>query len=499
MILTKNEYEYARIVADESGKNLEEVIEAMTRARDVFGVSFKDYSRIGLHKYTEKTIKNQGERLGKTQEDNDRHFAAVCEATGRTRAQVQQDLAILNTNPYTVVDIAQYHDLKLYAADRVELEKMLTAIRSRRVLLQNLTKMLQQVERGSLTYADIMPSLNKLYESTEQTLLQSDLDSLMESILMIDPELPNKPRELRKVATDMLICKRLLGFMDFEYVMFRLRGKTFQEKCTYCSNAFRMEKVGKVNDRLKGEIFDNKALTYELFKEYYHREAVSINSEEDYDLFLEYCAKHPTFVKKPLLGAMGSGVGLVRTDENTDLRALFQELREDMTFFMCEDLIVCHPELKKFNPDSVNTVRMHTYHDGRKTHILWPYIRIGRSGSFVDNAGSGGISVAIDVKTGLTFSDGFDEYGRNYPQHPDTEIVFKGNQIPDWEGALKLGQELSETLVERVDGIRFAGWDITYTQDNRWVVIEGNTFPQLVSQASYGRGCKAELAAVIKD
>ena len=499
MILTKNEYEYARIVADESGKNLEEVIEAMTRARDVFGVSFKDYSRIGLHKHTDKTIKNQGERLGKTQEDTDRHYAAVCEATGRTRAQVQQDLAILNTNPYTTVDIAQYHDLKLYEADRLELEKMLVAIRNRRVTLQQISKMLPKIYAGLATFADIKAPLNELYKNTELTVLQSDIEELRETIEKLDPAILENPKKLRATAADILVCKRLLGFMNFEYLLFGLRDRTFEEKCTYASNAFRMEKVSKVNDRLKGEFFDNKARTYEIFQEFYHREGISIYCDDDFDAFAEFCRKHPIFVKKPLHGAMGSGVGLVRTDENTDLHELFAELRDDMIEFMCEELVVCHPTLRNLNVDSVNTVRLTTYFDGRRTHVLWPWMRIGRSGSFVDNGGAGGITVGVDINTGTIFTDGMDESGNHYRVHPDHGFALKGIQIPDWEGALKLGEALSNKVVESIDGIRYVGWDITYTENNQWVVIEGNTFPQMLHQGSYGKGFRAELDAVIKD
>ena len=499
MNLTVNEYEYARLVAAETTLSFDEVLQNMITARDVHNVSFRNYYHIKLHNFTEKTVSYQGTRLTKIEEDTEMHFQSVCEATGRTRAQILQDLSFLNDNPYAKVDIAQYDDMRLYEASNSELENFLINLSDRRNLGTTLQKMLKSFDEKTSSFDEILPLLDKYYFATRKTLLKSEIRDLLESLVKIEPDIENNQALLEELAADLLVCKRLLGFIDFEYVMFDLRNKSFTERYSYVSNSFRMEKVGKVNNRTKGEFFDNKALTYDIFKEFYGREAVAINSPDDFDVFVDFCKKHPTFVKKPLLGAMGSGVGLVKTDADTDYKELFDSFIEEMICFMCEELIVCHPDMKKYNPDSVNTIRVATYHDGKKTHFLWPYIRIGRTGAFVDNAGAGGITVAIDVNSGILFSDGFDECGHSYPFHPDNQIVFKGNKIPNWEGGLALAEALSNKLVESIEDIRFVGWDITYTAENKWVVIEGNTFPQLVHQAAYGKGSRAELAALIKD
>ena len=148
MILTKNEYEYAKIIAMESGKSFDEVLNTMIGARDVHGVSFRHYCNLHLHRFTEKTIIYQGERQQKLREDTQRHYEAVQQATGRSIAQINQDIAIMNDNPYAKVDIAQYDELELYRLDRLALEQMLIAIRDRRILMQQLTKMLQDIDKG---------------------------------------------------------------------------------------------------------------------------------------------------------------------------------------------------------------------------------------------------------------------------------------------------------------------------------------------------------------
>lgn len=497
-MVSKHEYEYARLVSEKSKKPIDEVIETMTEARDVYGVSFKNYHNIRLYNYTTKTIFNNGVRLKELAEATEKHYSEICEATGKTKSEIDRDLLIFNGNPYTTVDIAQYNDLKLYEVSWNKKEQILKAIQRRRQLTSLLKADLEKIDLGLKSYGDIKNSLDEFYECTKLTLLKSELEEISPFIEQVDADALNDEKLFREIATDFLICKRLLGFLDFEYVMFDLWRRSFEEKRTYASNSFRMEKVCLVNDRIKSDIFDNKALTYEIFKDFFNRDIISVYSNDDYGLFLDFCKKHPVFVKKPLAGSMGSGVAKVETDSNTNFRKLFDDMREEMIEFLCEELVICHPGIRELNPDSVNTVRLTTYHDGSKTHIVWPWMKIGRAGSFVDNAGSGGMCVAIDIETGKLYSYGVDEHGHLNYSHPDSGLKFEGYQLPNWEGALELGEAISERLVNSIEGVKFVGWDITCNEDGKWIVIEGNTFPQLVQQASYGRGLKEELDELIR-
>lgn len=495
--MNRNEYEYARIVAHEADKPFEEVVELMTAARDQHGITFQQYYKEKLYKFSKKSWVSVGERLAKRAKEDVNHYKNVSRATGWSEAEVRSNLRTLNDNPYAKVDIAQFDDLKLYAKSRLEVEGVLKDIRDRRVLVNQLSVQLKKIDAGEETYDNIRAMLGRYYQVTFNTILNSEIDEMREAIEKSAPDALKDAKRLRTLATDVLVCKRLLGFLDFEYFMFELEHKSIEVRRTYISNSYRMNKVGKVNDRIKGELFDDKEKTYEMFKEFYGREAVSIHSDEDYGKFVDFCKGRSSFVRKPLTGSMGRGVGLEKISKNTDLKKLFRQLREEMQEFMLEECILNHPVMKKLNPDSVNTVRLTTYHDGEKTHFLWPWVKIGRAGSFVDNAGSGGLGAAIDVNTGMVVSNAMDERGFRCSQHPDNGTVFIGYQLEDWDAALELGRQISQKLVENVDGVRFVGWDITYTVDKRWVVVEGNTFPQIVQQGCMGRGLRAELDAVI--
>ena len=103
------------------------------------------------------------------------------------------------------------------------------------------------------------------------------------------------------------------------------------------------------------------------------------------------------------------------------------------------------------------------------------------------------MGVAVDLETGNLISDAMDENGNRYSVHPDNGLVFREYQIPNWKAAVDFAREIMETLVRKTEHINYVGWDITYTEDEEWVIVEGNAFPQFVQQATYGRGLKREF------
>jgi hypothetical protein len=115
-------------------------------------------------------------------------------------------------------------------------------------------------------------------------------------------------------------------------------------------------------------------------------------------------------------------------------------------------------------------VRFITHYDGKDTKIWSVSMRIGRAGSFVDNAGAGGVTVSIDKETGVIISDACDEAGFRYERHPETGIRFKGYQLPAWDKAL----EVVHSVVDKIEGATFVGWDLACTADHNWVIVEAN-------------------------
>lgn len=495
--LDLREYELARYVSADSGEGFAAVLGRMARSRDTYGVPFSYYNRAQLYKFSEKSIQNMGEMLAKEAEKDNRFCQAVSKDTGRTEAQIRQDLAHFNTNPYAKVTMAQYSQWKLYRYEPTRTERLLRDLRSRKVIKNRLINALEQLIRGECKYDDIAGALDRYYKVTENTITDSEIQDHLDALERAWPGISNDRDRLRTTAVDMLVCVEVLGFLDWEYTLFELKDKPFIQRLTYVSNRYRMAKVRKVNDRRKGELFDNKILTYNMFREFYDREMLLITSDSDREAFASFCRRHPCFVRKPVNGSLGNGVALEEAHGEAEIHALFLHLRRELGTFLCEERVVAHPDLRRLNPDSVNVVRLTTYHDGTNTHILWPWQKIGRSGQLTDNAGAGGLSVGIDIHTGRLMAGAMSENGRHYTCHPDSGLPLAGYQLPNWEQALAFGRKLSERLVESMDGIRLVGWDIACREDGRWVVIEGNTFPQLLQQGAYGYGFRAELDNLI--
>lgn len=121
-------------------------------------------------------------------------------------------------------------------------------------------------------------------------------------------------------------------------------------------------------------------------------------------------------------------------------------------------------------------------------------MKVGQKGSFIDNGGAGGILVSVDPETGVLNSDGCDEVGVIYKKHPYTQVAFDGYQLPDWEKAIALGHELAD----KVPGLKYIGWDITYTADNEWVVVEGNAKTQFFGQqCTIDKGVRKEFLEAV--
>lgn len=123
--------------------------------------------------------------------------------------------------------------------------------------------------------------------------------------------------------------------------------------------------------------------------------------------------------------------------------------------------------LSRFNPDTVNTIRVMTY----KNKVISAAVRFGGKGSFVDNTAKGGVAVSLDINTGLLGDYGMREYDLSrYEQHPDSQLKFKGVTVPQWQAAKKL----VEDVCKYIPYYNSVGFDVATTV-NGPVIIEINT------------------------
>lgn len=219
----------------------------------------------------------------------------------------------------------------------------------------------------------------------------------------------------------------------------------------------------------------------------------------DFKDFENFVNKHQSFIYKPIALSSGRGVTIFRLNEFTSVRSLFEKI-VSLGTGVIEELIEQVEEMKTLHPYSVNTIRVPTISIDSKSgtkeaYILSPILRVGQNKSCVDNGGSGGILSNIDKNTGVVYTDGADEFSNVYEKHPNTNIQFKGFEIPKWSEAVQLVNE----LVEVVPSFRYVGWDLALT-DGGWVLVEANAAGGFqVLQIADKRGLKSELESVISD
>ena len=167
-----------------------------------------------------------------------------------------------------------------------------------------------------------------------------------------------------------------------------------------------------------------------------------------------------------------------RGEEDKDREKLIQIFTEVLkSDYMFQFYIRQHQKIEALNPGCLNTMRMDTFtnKDGI-SRVYSVFLRLGKSGSHVDNVGSGGLYVGVDLKTGRLISPGWSDFShgaaRNSEHSPATGIRFKDYEIPFFNEAVELVHEAAS----KVPQLRFLGWDVAITGDGP-LIIEANETP----------------------
>lgn len=296
------------------------------------------------------------------------------------------------------------------------------------------------------------------------------------------------------VLNDVIFSYFALGFLPDEYIWYRFENRTIDERLEFISQRLKLKYHAHFDNLLESAVF-SKYKTYKKFTEYFKREILKINDIDDYPLFEAFVRRHPKYVKKDVDGMSGREVELI--DSANCGKSVKQQFDEMVTGqkYIVEELIIQSKDMAQFNSSSVNTVRCITMNTKGGVQVPFGFFRIGTSGAFVDNAGSGGICCAIDMLTGQLITDGFDERGYHYFKHPDSGTVFKGYKLPEWNQLLDVAIKTASEL----PGIRTIGWDFAHT-DKGWVIVEGNAMSQIeVLQIPMQRGMRKDFEHYFRD
>lgn len=295
------------------------------------------------------------------------------------------------------------------------------------------------------------------------------------------------------VGLDIFKCRRRYQATANEYFLFGFRGKNHEYRNGFCTD---WVKDSTLLNLIGGDVFfkelKDKYNFYLLTGKYFNRDVMFINpTEGTLAAFKQFALKHPVLFVKENASSLGRGVSSHHINSEEEAEKLYKSLKESNGDWMIEEKIVQVSEMAQWNESSVNTVRLPSILNNGKWSPIGPFLRTGRKGAVVDNAGAGGVFAVINPETGVVITDGIDEDGKYYAQHPDSGVTYKGWQVPHWKELLALAEEIQRSIPQH----KYVGWDFALTEKG-WTLIEGN-WGQLVSQYNDHIGLKKQFFALL--
>ena len=232
------------------------------------------------------------------------------------------------------------------------------------------------------------------------------------------------------------------------------------------------------NDWEKATLFDNKCLYSDYFKGVYMPETLLLKMNGI--LFDSY---HRIVSKEEALNIVSkeNEIFIKAATESDGGRGVFclsgSEIREKSMSIISSipsDVIVQmpihqHDRMAKINDSSVNSIRIISLLTESEVKIYSTIVRMGMSGSRVDNVSSGAISCGVDAH-GKLRKYAYGSYGGRVEKHPTSGLVFEGYKIP---GYLKV-LEAVKKLHCQMPYFRLISWDFSVDKDEQPVLIEAN-------------------------
>lgn len=320
-----------------------------------------------------------------------------------------------------------------------------------------------------------------------------------------------------KVMRDYIALYRAKGLTPEEYYEFEFDKR---------SEAFRQNFLGLNEQRLYLDLLNplkyfslarNKFLAHKILENtgirtselycYYQPEATYVESTEcagDLSAVLRILKSKrvQSCVIKTTESSHGENVLVIQNIDYQDNDAILKRYDgNDITLssvlgsepLIFESIVRQTDQFAAFNASSVNTVRFMTalYPDG-SVNVIATFIKIGRAGRCIDNAGGGGnVDVCVDVATGeIRYAIQFDgwHHVKDIDSHPDSGNPLNGVIIENWE---YIKAEVIR-FQQAFPYCKIAGWDIAIT-DQGPVVIEVNDFWDRTGQFFIRRGWRNEI------
>ena len=325
-------------------------------------------------------------------------------------------------------------------------------------------------------------------------------------------------KDKKRIADECVSFYDSRGVSVGEYIDFRFDLQSDDFKQTFLSLNEQRECLNYLNPIMYYTLSRNKFMAHKMMEQtgiaksmcycFYHPEAKYFDSGDCasslHDVLRILKSKNvDTCVIKTAESSHGSNVWVIKYIDYTaddaaltchdDEKVLLSSIINMQEQLVFESVVRQTKQFSAFNASSVNTVRFMTtlFPDG-SAKIIATFIKIGRAGRCVDNAGGGGnVDVCIDVESGeLKYAIQFDGWDKikEIEKHPDSGTQLNGVVIDNWNAIKAKVIEFQQAFPY----CKAAGWDIAIT-DNGPVVIEVNDYWDRTGQYFIRRGWRNEI------
>lgn len=275
------------------------------------------------------------------------------------------------------------------------------------------------------------------------------------------------------------------AYPDIDYNSFKIFKNRWGFSPYHCPPGIRVKILNQfLKDKNYSVCFQNKGLLQKLYPNVKHpvtivRRCNGIFYDENYNII-----NHNEAVKR-CLNALNSGVELIFKPSGKGGGAGVQFLgtgstREDVVnaikriginAFVVQHVLKQSSAMAKFNPDSVNTMRVTTLLRKGEVKVLAALVRVGAAGNRVDNWCAGGSLVGVDIKTGLCNTWALDKANNRIDVLPSgLDLSAEPFKIPNVEKVWKA----VKAAHSQIPYIMLISWDIALDENDEPVMIENN-------------------------
>ncbi|WP_455962122.1 sugar-transfer associated ATP-grasp domain-containing protein [Bacteroides bouchesdurhonensis] len=250
-----------------------------------------------------------------------------------------------------------------------------------------------------------------------------------------------------------------------------------------------LEKAHKGIDTVK---YDNKLTQAELFAErgipsadtigvYHNGICKTILGDKKIDFEKEVKESISVSNRKVFLKEAGANGGfgifvLKQIDGNfiingqkSEFDQLYHILEKDK-YYIVQKGIIQTRQLSSINETSVNTLRIVAIKEDGVMKLKTCNLRMGRSGKEVDNNGQRGMGVQVNIKDGSLAETATARIGGGtFYKHPDSNVVFKGFKINNWDEVFEKTERIASKLID----FNNVGLDIALTDEGP-ILVEFN-------------------------